>query len=238
METTQTQTAGINSFHLKIIAIIGMTLDHIGIIFNDHLSLPAETALYALGGLTFPIMAYLLVQGYHHTSNFKRYALRLFVFALVTQIPYSLFLENRGNVLFTILIGLLMLYLYDHMERKWLFWIIFAIVSLTTVFLDWGLMGVPMVMLYSRLKGKWSKLVIPILIPIGLMLAMFASALSVGRPLSALPQLLYALIGCTLTVPLLASYNGERGRPAKYLFYAYYPLHILVIGCIEFWIYR
>ena len=42
--------------------------------------------------------------------------------------------------------------------------------------------------------------------------------------------MLYPLLGCTATIPLLLAYNGSRGRPMKWLFYAYYPAHILVLG--------
>lgn len=66
-------------------------------------------ALYSLGGLTFPIMAYLLCEGYRHTSSVRRYAERLAVFAVVSQIPYSLLFGATGNVLITLLIGLGML---------------------------------------------------------------------------------------------------------------------------------
>lgn len=75
-------------------------------------------ALYSLGGLTFPIMAYLLCEGYQHTSSVRRYAERLAVFAVVSQIPYSLLFGATGNVLITLLIGLGMLWLVDRQRQN------------------------------------------------------------------------------------------------------------------------
>ena len=63
-------------------------------------------ALYMVGGLTFPIMAYLLCEGYRHTSSVRRYAERLALFAVISQVPYSLLFGAQGNVLITLLNGL------------------------------------------------------------------------------------------------------------------------------------
>lgn len=224
--------AGIDSFTLKMIAIIGMTCDHIGIVFGDAMPLGATCALYAAGGLTFPIMAYLLGEGYRHTSNFKKYALRLLLFAIAAQAPYSLFLMPQGNVLFTLLLGLVALYLHEHMQNRNWFGLALALIILASMFLDWGIIGVPMVLLYYTIREKWPRLIVPYLLPLAFIALPQMWPLLSGD-LHALPQLLFVLVGCTLTIPLLARYNSERGRPMKYFFYAYYPAHILVLGLIH-----
>ena len=115
---------GVSSFTLKVVAIVGMTFNHFCYMFYAHLPTEALCVLFGFGGLTFPIMAFLLVEGYNHTSNIKRYASRLFVFALISQVPYTLFLAPTTlNVLFTLLIGLALLYLYDRMEASGGFWL-------------------------------------------------------------------------------------------------------------------
>ena len=114
---------GVSSFTLKVVAIVGMTFNHACYIFYPYLPAEALLLLFGFGGLTFPIMAFLLVEGYHHTSNIKRYAGRLLAFALVSQVPYGLFLAHNLNVLFTLLIGLGILYLYDTMESRGGFWL-------------------------------------------------------------------------------------------------------------------
>ena len=235
-QPSQQAQGGINASVLKIIAITGMTLDHIGIAFSSHLPLWAQIALFAFGGLTFPIMAFLMVEGYQRTSNFKRYALRLLTFALISLIPFMWGLRMRSlNVMFTLLLGLLTLYLYDHMKARAAFWLVFVGFTLATLFMDWSLMGVPMVLLYRTLQGKWKRLILPILLPISMMIVSTVAAL-VFMPeqvSGTFPSLAYALVGCTLTVPLLVNYNGQRGLPLKYLFYAYYPGHLIVLALVR-----
>ena len=64
---------GLSSFVLKVVAIVGMTCNHAAYVFAGHLPFVGECVLFAVGGVTFPVMAYLLVEGYRHTSNVKRY---------------------------------------------------------------------------------------------------------------------------------------------------------------------
>ena len=108
----------VTAFVLKVAAIVGMTCNHVANVFGSELPGGAMVALYSLGGLTFPIMAYLLCEGYRHTSSVRRYAERLAVFAVVSQIPYSLLFGATGNVLITLLIGLGMLLLFWHFHDR------------------------------------------------------------------------------------------------------------------------
>lgn len=230
-----TQQRGISSFSLKIAAIIGMTMNHAAYIFGDALPFWARCVLFAGGGLTFPIMAFLLVEGYHHTSNITRYASRLGMFALVSQIPYGLFLAANLNVLFTLLIGLGVLWLDDHARNRAFFWSGLAAGAVLSLACDWGFLGIIMIYLFKNLRDERTAIVAPVGIAIfatGLpQLAELVAAAPTGD-WSALPFALYPLIGCSLTIPLLSSYNGERGRPMKWFFYAYYPAHIAVLGIL------
>lgn len=237
MTQPQRQGKGIDSFALKVIAIIGMTMDHAGIIFTDYLSVPAQMILFAPGGLTFPIMAYLLTVGYRHTRDFKRYALRLLAFALVSFVPFSWMMGRwYFNVLFTLLLGLVGIYLYDHMQSRAGFWLAFAGLTLLSVFCDWNLIGVPMILCYHAIQGEKLRVVVPVLFPWGLMVLPMLPALALMPEMipAAVPQLLYVVVGCTATIPLLLSYNGERGRPMKYFFYVYYPLHLAVLCSLRY----
>ena len=96
-----------NSTVLKLIAIITMIIDHVGLRLTAN-----NLILRGIGRLAFPIFAFQLVEGYKHTKNLNKYKLRLLVFALVSEIPYNLLLSNRisydkaQNIGFTLLLGL------------------------------------------------------------------------------------------------------------------------------------
>ncbi len=231
----------ITSFSLKIIAIVAMTMNHAANIFYDVLPFPVLCVLYGAGGLTFPIMAFLLVIGYIHTSNVKKYALRLTLFALISQIPYSLFLYPMGNVLITLLISLGILYADDHVKNRALFWAIFSVAAVGSLTCDWGFIGVIMIYLFKTLRNKRGAVAIPVGIAItALGLPIFSNLMAevIGsNDWYYLPQVLYPFIGCTLTIPLLSNYHGTRGKPLKWFFYAYYPIHIAILGLIYFFIF-
>ena len=82
------ETAGINANGLKLIAILAMTVDHFAWILLP-LELPGAEALHVIGRLAFPIMAYFIVEGFHHTRNAKRYLVRLLVLAVVSHFAYA-----------------------------------------------------------------------------------------------------------------------------------------------------
>ena len=221
---------GLTSFTLKVLAIAGMTCNHACYIFWYHLPEPLLCGLFLFGGLTFPIMAFLLVEGYRHTSNVRRYGQRLLVFALVSQVPYGLFLAHQPNVMFTLLAGLAVLYLYDHLRNRALFWLAFAGVVLATAWCDWGILGPCMVLVLRVTADRWRGPAYSALLPIAGSGLPALSQFATVPTLSNLAFVLYPLVGCTATIPLLASYNGKRGRPMKWFFYAYYPVHITVLG--------
>lgn len=144
-------TGGLSSFALKAVAIVGMTANHAGYLFANELPFWASCVLIGLGGLTFPVMAFLLVEGYRRTSNVKRYAFRLGAFALVSQIPYGLFLDDNINVLFTLLIGLGVLYADEHVRSRGAFWAVTAAGALASLACDWGFVGVVVIVLFKKL---------------------------------------------------------------------------------------
>lgn len=225
---------GLSSFVLKIVAIIGMTANHTCYIYYQYLPTWALCAFLWLGGLTFPIMSFLLVEGYRHTSSVKRYAQRLLIFALVSQIPYGLFLGTNLNVMFTLLISLGLLYLNDHMQNRGAFWAATIVLTAVSALCDWGILGPLMVLLMQILPGRRERIIYPMLLPIlGNGLPALIDFVAAGFDLTLLPFALYSLVGCTLAIPLLLSYNGQRGRPMKWFFYAYYPAHILVLGLVK-----
>lgn len=231
MEQTIPGGRDVSGFTLKVLAIVAMTCDHTALIFADVLPFWALCLLSSGGGLVFPIMAFMLNEGYRHTRSVKRYALRLFLFACVAQVPYWLYLGHLGNILFTLLLGLGLLYLDDHMDNRPLFWLIACAAALCSIVLDWGVIGIALILMFRHLEGR-ERVVKPLLFVMAVLVISVLLNMASGAGLSALPDLLYAVVGTGLCIPLLLGYHGRRGYSLKYLFYIYYPLHILVLGLI------
>ena len=152
------------------------------------------------------------------------------MFALVAQVPFGMFLSPGLNVLFTLLVCLGLLYAYDHMTSRMRFWVVFLLVTALTVACDWGILAPCMVMVLRVVSDQRRRIAYSALLPIA------ANGLPALEQLLAVPSLqnlafaLYPLVGCTATIPLLWAYNGGRGRPMKWFFYAYYPAHIAALG--------
>ena len=233
---TDTLRPGYSSFVLKVVAIIAMTCNHAGYIFYTHLPFEARVVLIAIGGLTFPIMAYLVVEGYVYTSNLKRYFGRLLVFALIAQVPFWLFLGHEGNVLFSLAGGLALLWIVDNVEDSLARILGVLLIVVATWFCDWGAVGPVLVLLFYLFRDKpWGiavSMLLPIVIGLYSCYGPFTRALAEGSWRN-LPFVLYYALGNTVAIPLLMGYNGTRGsHPMKWFFYIYYPAHIAVLGII------
>lgn len=223
-------------------AIVGMTACHFGVLFQSALPFPAYCACQALGGATFPIMAFLVDEGYRHTRSVRRYAARLAAFALVSQVPYGLFFEPvsielggsqvplpwTGNVLFTLLLGLLLVWGYERARSRAVYWAACAAAVAASAFLDWGVAGPVMILMCHVLDGRRRR-VLPALVPV-VALGLPALGGVLGGDVSQLPGLLYEAVGGMAAVGLLSAYDGARGPSLKWFFYVYYPAHIAVLG--------
>ena len=228
-----TTSTGIDACALKIAAIVCMTIQHAAYVFGAAWPLPALCICYFFGGFTFLIMAFLLTEGYRYTRDVKKYALRLLVFALVSEIPYWLVLEHNGNVLFTLLIGLVILYANDHVENRAAFaGILVAGVALSAL-CDWGIIGPIAIYVFKICREderRGAIAIAPLIVAIAGAAGAAETILESGTA-AGLPALFYAVGNLASAVPL-AVYNGQRGRGLKYFFYLYYPLHIAMIGLI------
>ena len=97
---------GINSFQLKWIAVITMIIDHTGAVL-----FPDDMVFRYIGRIAFPIFCFLLVEGFFHTRDVRKYMLRLGLFALISEIPYDLAFRDtvlefeHQNVFFALLLG-------------------------------------------------------------------------------------------------------------------------------------
>lgn len=225
---------GLTNNQLKLIALVAMTVDHIGVQF-----FPNEIAFRIIGRLAFPIFAYMIAEGCRYTKNRKRYFLIIFAEALVCQLVYlvaerSLYM----SVFVTFTLSIALVYLADKAlkDKNWksyslaVGYLIFIYLiceilpkrlSFTDFCVDYGFFGVlmPAVIYFAR-NDKQSKI--------------FATAcMCVLLGLSIDTTQYYGL----LAVLPLALYNGERGKiNLKYFFYIYYPLHLVAIYLISLFI--
>lgn len=208
-----------NANHLKIIAIICMTIDHAAVIWDGSIE------FRIIGRLTFPIMAFLLTEGYQYTRDKRKYALRLFLFAIISMYPYYLMSGNPWNVMFTLCFGLILLeikekFTGDKVMSVILFFIV-LVLSLMDV-ADWWWPGILAIYVAGQFNNKETRAIVT---PGVLSVGIFINACVGGAPV--LNTIAYCT-GILAAIPILVLYNGERGTPkGKYAFYAYYPLHLI-----------
>jgi len=245
----------LDAYKLKWIAIIGMVCNHLVIAWWEIVPLWLAFPLYAAGGLTFPIMAYFVVEGYKHTSSLGKYILRLLLIGLIAMPFHILALSvplGGGNpmfypwlnILFTIVLSLCVLALYDKIKYRVLFWLLYVllIAPISLIFFEWSFIGVTMVLLFYIIKNERARRIVP---PLFSGLCWFAlSLLPMELPYELLPEGFDPLIlnpdfmtvmptfaiGCVVAALLLRNYNGERGKKMKWLFYVIYPVHLAVLA--------
>lgn len=235
----------IDAFHLKIIAIVTMLINHIGQGFKIY---EFSHFLYffteSIGKLTFPIMAYLLVEGFYYTKNLKKYMLRMGLFWIISIYPFHLLhaqgttfipIEITNNIFFTLLIGLVMLSLVKNKKNKVIQIIVVTICSLLTILSDWNLIGIFMIYGFYVIKDKNKKIILPcVYTTIVSFLIMFLGA--IFSPQSAMWYLPITTLGILLVIPFLLNYNEKRGLSNTFIkwgFYLFYPLHMIVLVLIR-----
>ena len=227
-----TRRFGFSGSTLKLIAIATMLMDHTGAtvvraltrrdyIFTDLTILKHMNQLYTvmrgIGRIAFPIFCFLLVEGFMHTHDVKKYASRLFLFALISEIPFDFalktnwFYPEKQNVYFTLLIGLLVLWgitLCQGLTSIQLLIMVAGLLAANFLKTDYSYKGVFLIevlyiLRYSRLYQCLGG----------------AAAISweTWAPLSFIPVFFY---------------NGKRGLSLKYFFYWFYPVHLLVLGVV------
>lgn len=249
---------GISGSTVKIIAIVSMLIDHIGAGILGRLIMKANymqimvsgdlndamrwlmdngvlyytyMAMRMIGRLGFPIFCFLLVEGFQRTRDVKKYALRLGLFALISEVPFDLCFNGRvlefgyQNVFFTLFMGLLTMIAFDWIAKKeWavgkmldnVVKIVFSAAALAVgagiahfLKTDYAAKGVLCIMaLYIFRKKK----------PLQIAAGCVAFLWEVTAPLAFIP---------------IGFYNGKRGLKIKYFFYAFYPVHLFLIWLVS-----
>lgn len=236
----------LNSNHLKIIAIIAMTIDHVAdLLYPGMPNIFISNVMHIIGRLTAPIMFFFICEGYHYTKNVKKYISRLFIFALISHfaycfafginfIPFSTGnIFNQTSIMWTLAWAVVALHIVHGKTnlKEWQKWLLIILINLITFSSDFSSIAVMSILfMYDRrdnLKGQ--------MISMMAWLSLYAliSYLFVSKT--------YGLIALTaiLVYPLLKNYNGKRGKAKwlKWFFYLYYPLHLIIIGALRLYIY-
>ena len=239
---------------LRLIACLTMLLDHIGFAFG----IPQ---LRIVGRVAFPIFVYLIYNGYKHTKSRGEYALRLAIFAVISQIPFALLCDHKtylykGNVFVTLLLALFCIWSADILRKnritKW-----FCLLPALAVaggyyfgFLssDYGIKGILMVMVFWLLDGKeiWKRVLTCVLVLCSVYSTQIIDCvidLLQGEGLNfVLSNWEEKQIWSMLALPLIFLYNGTKGnlpggkvtaKIAQYGFYAFYPAHMLLLWLLK-----
>ncbi len=236
----------ITSFCLHIMAMVFMLCDHLW-----GTLIPGNDWLTCIGRLAFPLYAFMLVEGYFHTRDLKKYVRRLFLFALLSEIPFNLAMGSRlfypihQNVLWSFLISVALIH-WNQRVREQALWkrllvgiltlCIGYVVGLIT-FVDYYHAGILMVLTFYFFRGrKWWQFVAQLLCLwyINLeMLGGYSYEVQIGDQTYFLVRQGFALLSL---IPILL-YRGKQGYHSKalqYFYYSFYPLHLLILGVLKF----
>lgn len=219
------KTAGFSGFtstELRLAALIAMIIDHIGEFLFPNLFI-----LRIIGRFGFPIFAFLAAEGVRHTHNIKKYILRLFIFSVISEIPYDLahsgriFWPERQNVGWTLMISVVAAWIIFHIKDKNR---IYAVISapaasvlcglgLSLIHADWGFFGPALVIFYifpGSIAGT--------AIDSGLLFSAYGFPTGIPAAIAGLSPLIY---------------NGKQGYSSRWfhiISYLFYPVHFMILA--------
>lgn len=235
---------GLTRAQLKYLAITAMVVDHTAWGFVEFMS-PLGQIMHLFGRLTLPIMCFFVAEGYRHTSNLKKYILRMAVFALITVIPFYLFFNEeygyRQNIIFDLLLGLLAVTAME--QKKYPKAVRISIVALlfliSAAIGGWVIMPIIYILVFYynkefKNKAKWFCFFTVLLEIVLSALILLNRQFHFSQYDWTLTQWIY-LYGFMLALIPLSFYNNKKGttHTGKYFFYIFYPAHFVVLFLIK-----
>lgn len=223
-----------NGAQLKYLAFVSMLTNHV----NNALIIPmldGEGFLLYLsnifsifGRIAFPIFVFFIVEGFFKTGSRRKYLLTLLVFGVISEVPFDMFTSkvfynpNWNNMMFTLALCLMSIWIIDSLKKKISSKILWYIISVFIVAffgilsmllsLDYDIHAIVVAYIFYIFYDK------PIL--------------GAGLGYISIIKELYSFLGFAMTL----TYNGKRGRQYKWLNYLFYPLHILILGILRFYL--
>lgn len=239
------QKLQLNANHLKLIAIIAMTLDHVcDLIWPGFPMEPGAIGLHILGRLTAPIMWFFVCEGYYYTHNVKKYMLRMGIFAIISHfaycfsfgmnpIPFSTGFFNQTSVMYPLFIAVLVMWIRDSdlPVKNWVKNVLIGVLIISAFPADWSCIAVLAILeMYKRrgnLKAQMKEMIVYVAIYAVISFLFVSKGYAIAQ------------IGVLLVYPVLAQYNGQKGKVKwmKWFFYLYYPAHLVIIGVLRILIY-
>lgn len=246
-----TKSKILNSNQLKLIAIIAMTVDHIAwAMFDGYPSALLPLVMHIIGRLTCPIMCYFIAEGYHYTRNINKYTFRLFAFAFVSHFAYIFasndFVDfksfipfyygnflNQTSVMWSLAWGLVMLRIADSKRIKSIYKVLLVIlICIITLSSDWSCIAALCIMAIGTNRGDFRRQMSWMIFYVALYSLVYFFAIDKAYGILQM--------GVVLSIPVIAMYNGKRGKNPKinkfmkWFFYIFYPVHLFVIGLINY----
>ena len=240
----QKRTVELTSAALHILAMAFMLCDHMWATV-----IPGSDWLTCVGRLAFPIFAFMIVEGYFHTKNFKKYMLRMLLFAVIAEIPFNLmaggsvFYPIHQNVLWTFLISLLCIHWNERVkdQKEWKRLLV-AAASLVLgalagllLMVDYHHAGVLTVLVFYFFRGRKWWCYVGQALCLWYINAEILGGIGYELPLFGQPFFLARQSLALLALPFIWLYRGNRGhrsRAFQYCCYAFYPAHLLVLGVL------
>lgn len=217
----------ISQENLKWIACITMLIDHIGAVFLSGYG------LRIIGRISFPIYCFLLTEGFCHTRSRGKYALRLAVGALVSELPYDLLFYgaidwHHQSVMVTLLIGILTLLGMERLQRFPMLPMVLGFFLAELAGGDYGCWGIALICLFSMTGEQmgWLRLLC--------MTMIFLLMNSSRIPLLGIPIQLFGILAM---VPIFL-YSGKKTTASPWVqrgFYLFYPLHLLILLGVKYY---
>lgn len=236
----------VTSAGLHLIAMAAMLCDHVW-----RALISGNSWMNCVGRIAFPIFAFLLVEGYFHTHDVKRYAFRLFVCAVLSEVPFDLVMSGQAtdwsyqNVLWTLLIGLGLVYLNDEASKTGnvleqilvsIATVILAILVGSIVQADYGSIGLLMILLFYFFHGNGLFCKIAQffgLLILCILLGSVQQGIRVGHTLLVFPRQIFA-VAALIPIWLYHGRQGYHDKWFQYVCYGFYPVHLLTLGVIAF----
>lgn len=229
---------GLSGSTIKMIGIVAMFIDHIGlalvyrlmIVGSSHQLYGLYRVMRAIGRLGFPIFCFLLVEGLKKTHSKTKYALRMGLFALISEIPFDLAFSAKvlefdyQNVYFTLFLGLLALCVFDFINKQKFPRVLAALLDLAVL----------AVFMWAAEFLQTDYAATGVLTIAVMYVFWFFKPGAFAGGCAVLSLLAYNELPAFFALLPVAMYNGKRGWKLKYFFYAFYPVHLFLLWLIAY----